>query len=44
MLKARDIVQRKIQLENLSEPYVFVEDNDIDRIAQAVKILAAKNR
>lgn len=44
MVKAKDIVQGKIQLENLSEPYVFVEDNDMDRLAQAVNILAKKKR
>lgn len=44
ILKARDLVQRKIELENLPEPYIFVEDNDIDQLAQTVNILAIKKQ
>jgi hypothetical protein len=44
MIKAKDIVQGKIQLENLPEPYLFVVDGTRDRLAQVVNILDAKNR
>lgn len=48
ILKAKDIVTGKIALTDLSEPYLFVYDDDVplnnaeDHLAKAVKIILAK--
>lgn len=50
MLKAKDIVTSKIALTDLSEPYLFVYDDDVtllnnaeeDHLAKAVNIILAK--
>jgi hypothetical protein len=44
MIKAKNIVQGKIQLENLPEPYLFFVDGTGDRLALVVSNLTAKNR
>ena len=44
MVKAKDIVSGKIQLETLPQLYTFLVDGDSNRLAQAVNILATKKR
>jgi hypothetical protein len=44
MVKTKDIVSGKIQLETLLEPYVFLVDSDSNRLAQADNILVIKKR
>ncbi|MFL6485029.1 MAG: hypothetical protein ACJ70Z_10005 [Nitrososphaera sp.] len=36
----KDIIEGKISLDNLSQPYLFLEDKNIDQLTEAINIIA----